>query len=139
MDLEYKKRTRLPIEERKKKSREYMKEWLNRGSNRQRANERSKKYRERKRNGRPSFRTLRGPERKASTRSYREIIVDFLVKRDGLLCWRCAEPVDGSTVSLDHVVPVALGGKNIMENLKLAHLTCNISQGFAVRRKLHGY
>lgn len=56
--------------------------------------------------------------------------------RDG---WRCAlcglwvdrrrNHPDPMSPSVDHVVPLALGGPHIMSNVQLAHLHCNIEKG----------
>lgn len=52
--------------------------------------------------------------------------------RDGWTCHICGEPVDRdsadplSRASLDHVVPIARGGLHTLENVKCAHLRCNI-------------
>jgi 5-methylcytosine-specific restriction endonuclease McrA len=32
-------------------------------------------------------------------------------------------------VSIDHIVPLSLGGHNTKANVQLAHLGCNISKG----------
>ena len=56
-----------------------------------------------------------------------------IAERDGFICHICKEAVDmalprthkmGATV--DHVVPVAKGGTDEPDNLKLAHWLCNI-------------
>lgn len=56
-----------------------------------------------------------------------------LLARDGNTCGICGEPIDmslahpdGLSVSVDHIFPRAKGGSHDMENLQLAHLTCNI-------------
>lgn len=54
--------------------------------------------------------------------------------RDGWACWLCEEPVDRELIgthsewrpSLDHVVPRSKGGTDDPENLRLAHLWCNV-------------
>lgn len=58
--------------------------------------------------------------------------VDRLGKRDGWTCHLCGDPVDPSLYwparfagSVDHIVPVILGGTDSADNLALAHLTCN--------------
>jgi hypothetical protein len=54
-------------------------------------------------------------------------------ERDGWICGLCHEPIDreGSwpaweSPSLDHIVPLALGGTHTYENVQCAHLGCNL-------------
>lgn len=47
---------------------------------------------------------------------------------DGI-CHLCALPVGLGEYTLDHVVPLALGGPDIAENLRPAHRSCNSSKG----------
>lgn len=56
--------------------------------------------------------------------------------RDGWICGLCDEPVsrdlkhpDPMCASLDHVVPLALGGHHVLSNVQCAHLVCNIRKG----------
>lgn len=58
-----------------------------------------------------------------------------IAQRDGFLCHICLTVVDmclprtsryGAT--LDHVIPISLGGKDSFDNLKLAHWICNIKK-----------
>jgi 5-methylcytosine-specific restriction endonuclease McrA len=56
--------------------------------------------------------------------------VRALLARDGDLCWLCSKPLDGDA-TLDHVVPRSKGGKNGLENLRLAHKGCNGARGNA--------
>lgn len=62
--------------------------------------------------------------------------VDELAQRDGTDCAICREPVDMSlrrpdlmSPSVEHVIPRALGGEDVPENLALAHLLCNMRKG----------
>lgn len=57
-------------------------------------------------------------------------------ERDNWTCGICAEPVDRDlrfpdpmSVSLDHIVPLALGGDHSRANTQCAHLTCNVRKG----------
>jgi hypothetical protein len=59
-----------------------------------------------------------------------------IYERDGGRCHICGEHVhddikwpDGRAPSVDHVLPITKGGSDEPENLKLAHLRCNISKG----------
>ena len=56
--------------------------------------------------------------------------------RDGWICGLCDEPVDRELkhpdqmcASLDHVVPLSLGGHHVLSNVQCAHLVCNIRKG----------
>ena len=58
--------------------------------------------------------------------------------RDGWVCGLCREPVvrelrwpDPGSASLDHVVPLSLGGAHSRENTRIAHLSCNVRRGAA--------
>ena len=59
-----------------------------------------------------------------------------IYERDGWVCQLCIEPIDRTlrypdpmSVSLDHVVPVSLGGDNSAENLQASHFRCNLKKG----------
>jgi hypothetical protein len=56
-----------------------------------------------------------------------------IIDRDGLDCGLCGEPVDlklkhpdPASPSIDHVLPISLDGPDILANVQLAHLRCNI-------------
>lgn len=56
--------------------------------------------------------------------------------RDGWVCWLCDLPVDPGlrwparmSQSLDHVIPLALGGEHTRANSRLAHWICNVRRG----------
>lgn len=57
-------------------------------------------------------------------------------ERDEWVCGLCSLPVDRAvsypdplSPSLDHVIPLSLGGHHVMENVQLAHLSCNVRKG----------
>jgi 5-methylcytosine-specific restriction endonuclease McrA len=60
-----------------------------------------------------------------------------LLGRDGPLCWLCGDRMDfrldesGTMpgVSCDHVVPRSHGGPDSVDNLRLAHPSCNRARG----------
>lgn len=59
-----------------------------------------------------------------------------IYERDGWICGICDGPVDRSarhpdprSVSLDHIVPVSLYGHHVRENVRCAHLGCNVQRG----------
>ena len=62
--------------------------------------------------------------------------VESLAKRDGNRCHICHRKVDmnlsGKTKwgpTIEHIVPVSLGGTNDSDNLVLAHRYCNVARG----------
>lgn len=59
-----------------------------------------------------------------------------IFERDGWKCGLCGKRVDRNlrhpdplSSSLDHVVPLSVGGAHARENVQLAHLTCNVRKG----------
>jgi len=59
-----------------------------------------------------------------------------ICERDGWVCQLCRGPVDprlprthrdGATI--DHIVPISLGGADAPGNVQLAHMGCNASKG----------
>lgn len=57
-------------------------------------------------------------------------------ERDDWMCGICSEPVDRDakfpdalSVSLDHIIPLALGGDHSRANTQCAHLGCNVRKG----------
>lgn len=55
------------------------------------------------------------------------------------LCGLCGEPIDRQlrwpdpqSQSLDHIVPLALGGTHTQDNVQMAHLLCNVKKGHRV-------
>jgi len=79
-----------------------------------------------------------GHIRRANKRAneYEAVSRDVVLERDGWTCHLCNEGiVKGAkwphplSASMDHVIPLAKGGSHTYENVKSAHLTCNISKG----------
>lgn len=59
-----------------------------------------------------------------------------LLERDGWVCHLCGGDIDRSLswpdpgyATVDHVVPLSLGGEHSMANCKAAHLSCNSAKG----------
>ena len=57
---------------------------------------------------------------------------DHLLERDGDKCWLCGERVcvgwlcnGWDVATIDHIIPVSLGGGNDFWNLRIAHSDCN--------------
>jgi 5-methylcytosine-specific restriction endonuclease McrA len=49
--------------------------------------------------------------------------------RDEWRCWICGEPVLREHASIDHLVPIARGGSDQPDNVRLAHSLCNSRRG----------
>lgn len=54
---------------------------------------------------------------------------DTVIHRDGHVCHICGGDVPEDDVHLDHVHPVSLGGRNELDNLRVAHSRCNMRKG----------
>lgn len=66
--------------------------------------------------------------RKAKERGAKHVeVVDpqEIFRRDKWTCHICGEHVEIGDVSLDHVIPLVLGGAHTAENLACAHRSCN--------------
>jgi 5-methylcytosine-specific restriction endonuclease McrA len=60
-----------------------------------------------------------------------------LLFRDGLTCWICGAPTDRNGApsrrpTVDHVIPLASGGTDHPDNLRVAHGGCNSARRPAV-------
>ena len=63
--------------------------------------------------------------RRGGTRRWRERIRPAILERDGGVCWICG--LDGAD-SVDHVIPRNQGGGDTWDNLRAAHLGCNVKR-----------
>jgi 5-methylcytosine-specific restriction endonuclease McrA len=52
-------------------------------------------------------------------------MVALIEKEEGLICHYCKKPLKEGKITVDHVVPRKLGGRDTLENLVLACQTCN--------------
>jgi 5-methylcytosine-specific restriction endonuclease McrA len=73
---------------------------------------------------------------KKQTASGEPVLLAEIAERDDWRCHLCGDPVDSAlswpdpmSPSLDHVVPLSLGGMHAPENVRLAHLRCNTAKG----------
>lgn len=64
-----------------------------------------------------------------------------LFERDGWRCGICGHPIPPDlrwpapfSASIDHILPLAKGGRHTLDNVQAAHLICNISKGAKVPR-----
>jgi 5-methylcytosine-specific restriction endonuclease McrA len=62
-----------------------------------------------------------------------------IFERDNWICQICLAPIDRTavfpapaSVSLDHIIPIARGGKHSRANAQTACLGCNVSKGARV-------
>lgn len=67
--------------------------------------------------------------------SDRPVVKSEIAIRDKNRCHLCGERVSRKpyphpmSASLDHVVPLSQGGDHVPENVRLAHLSCNVAKG----------
>ena len=64
-----------------------------------------------------------------SSRRLDPILRASVIERDGLVCGICFGEVEANDVHIDHIYPVALGGKDVMDNLRVTHSLCNMRKG----------
>lgn len=57
---------------------------------------------------------------------------DVVYDRDAGICGICREPVEREVATLDHIVPLALGGAHLYSNVQIAHRVCNSRKGARV-------
>lgn len=63
-------------------------------------------------------------------------VVDILIKRDGDLCFICKNPFGKKEKrTIDHWIPLSKGGSWNINNLRLAHKSCNLWKGDRVPLK----
>lgn len=55
-------------------------------------------------------------------------IVYKLLERDGPECYLCTHLMPYNDMTIDHVIPLAKGGLDVMANYKLAHELCNLEK-----------
>jgi hypothetical protein len=52
-----------------------------------------------------------------------------VIARDGYVCGICGDLVCPTELSIDHIIPVARGGGDDLDNLQVAHRVCNSRKG----------
>lgn len=59
-----------------------------------------------------------------------------ILRKTATICALCGMPLDKSlkypdpmSISIDHIIPVACGGKSTLGNLQATHLICNKNKG----------
>lgn len=63
--------------------------------------------------------------RKGSYTKHRE----RLFKRDGGNCWFCGEHMEVDDMTVEHLVSLTQGGRNVLANMVLTHQACNAKLG----------
>ena len=59
-----------------------------------------------------------------------EVVEAWIVyERDRGICGICKEPVHENAFHIDHIIPLALGGRHSYANVQLAHPLCNVAKG----------
>lgn len=58
----------------------------------------------------------------------------LVIKRDGAICAKCGAMPPDVRITVDHIVPLAHGGSNELDNLRVLCLSCNSRGGSRVRR-----
>lgn len=104
---------------------------------RQRYRERwPEKERSSKRRAQERFDRKRSAARRGASIRGAGFTLDDVIDRDGWRCALCGQDVDPALAwphpmskSLDHAVPVSLGGAHTLANSQLAHLGCNSAKG----------
>lgn len=61
--------------------------------------------------------------------TYKRMLINVLLQRDGDSCGICGLAMLPESISVDHVTLRSHGGSDVAENLRLAHLTCNLTRG----------
>jgi len=129
------------VEKQKRRKREYMRKYYR--ENREKILEKNREYYRKQREMRLDYQReyskseegkekhkearKRRQERKGDEKDYtrREII-----KRDSEdgqpICQICGYPVDYQDLEIDHIVPIADGGTDTKDNVRIAHKTCNV-------------
>lgn len=66
-----------------------------------------------------------------------------ILRRTATVCALCGMPLDKRlkypdpmSISIDHIIPVALGGRSTIDNLQATHLICNKVKGKKVLSQL---
>lgn len=77
--------------------------------------------------------THRASERRRRVRKKINGIESFtiqdILRRDGDGCHLCGHKVPAAELSLDHLIPISLGGPHTSQNVAIAHRRCNTARG----------
>jgi len=67
-------------------------------------------------------------QRRGSRNGYREIIINLLKERDGIICKLCDKELIFGKEHIDHIMPLCIGGTHAAENVRLLHDKCNLGR-----------
>lgn len=63
-------------------------------------------------------------------RRHLQYIRQRLIAEHGMVCALCGKPIESeSELTVDHIIPRAMGGSTTYENCQLAHKECNFRKG----------
>lgn len=63
-------------------------------------------------------------------RRHLQYIRQRLIAEHGMVCGLCGKPIESeSELTVDHIIPRAMGGSTTYENCQLAHKACNFRKG----------
>lgn len=63
-------------------------------------------------------------------RRHLQYIRQRLIAEHGMVCALCGKPIEsGHELTVDHIIPRAMGGSTTYENCQLAHKACNSRKG----------
>ena len=63
-------------------------------------------------------------------RRHLQYIRQRLIAERGMVCGLCGKPIESeSELTVDHIIPRAMGGSTTYENCQLAHKACNFRKG----------
>lgn len=74
----------------------------------------------------------RGREPGVRRRNLPRRLREAVIARDGYVCGLCGDDVASDDVHIDHILPVAHGGGDQLDNLQVAHSLCNIRKGASI-------
>lgn len=63
-------------------------------------------------------------------RRHLQYIRQQLIAKHGMVCALCSKPIESNDeLTVDHIIPRAMGGATTYENCQLAHKECNFRKG----------
>ena len=62
----------------------------------------------------------------------RKRVRTYLRKRDGSYCALCYIYLSTGNATIDHIIPLSLGGSHNLNNLQLLCIDCNIKKGNSI-------
>lgn len=63
-------------------------------------------------------------------RRHLQYIRQRLIAKHGMVCALCSKPIESEhELTVDHIIPRAMGGATTYENCQLAHKECNLRKG----------